>query len=112
MVNNSEHLNFVFSALSDPTRREMLARLSTGVMTVKELAEPFEMSSPAITKHLRVLEKAGLLRREKQGRVHHCYLIPGPLKEASEWVAYYQKFWQKQFDSLEKYLSGLDKHRI
>ncbi len=105
MVNNSSaHLDILFHALADATRREMLARLATGEMSVKELARPFDMSAPAISKHLRVLEKAGLLRREIQGRVHRCHLVPEPMNEAAEWIAFYERFWNNQLDSLDQYL--------
>ena len=100
-----DSLNAVFSALADPTRREILARLSEGEASVTELAEPFEMSLPAVSKHLGVLEDAGLLTREKDGRVRHCRLVPEPMQDALEWIARYGRFWEAQFDSLERYLS-------
>jgi len=112
MVNNSDvNLDAVFSALSDKTRREMLCRLASGVMSVKELADPFSMSKPAITKHLKVLEKAGLLQRVKDGRVHRCYLQPGPLSEVADWVSVYKVFWEAQFDGLEDFLKDANKER-
>jgi DNA-binding transcriptional ArsR family regulator len=98
-------LDAVFSALADPTRREILARLSEGEASVSELAEPFEMSLPAVSKHLGVLEDAGLLTREKDGRVRHCRLIAEPMQDALEWIARYGRFWEAQFDSLERFLS-------
>jgi DNA-binding transcriptional ArsR family regulator len=101
VVNN---LDTTFAALADPTRRAILARLSTGRSSVGELASPFPVSAPAISKHLRVLEHAGLIAREKQGRVHHCRLVPGPLEHASEWIETYRRFWERQFDALEAYL--------
>jgi len=104
MVNNSAHLNLLFSALADPTRREMLGRLSGRVMTVKELSKPFKMSKPAITKHLKILERAGLLSRDCVGRVHHCRLEAEPLKEASTWIAHFEQFWNERLDVLEAYL--------
>jgi DNA-binding transcriptional ArsR family regulator len=107
MVNNStERLDVLFHALADATRRGMLARLADGVMSVKELAEPFDMSAPAITKHLKVLEKAGLLRREIEGRVHRCYLVPEAMDDAAGWIAYYQQFWNNKLDSLDQYLKN------
>jgi DNA-binding transcriptional ArsR family regulator len=99
-------LDAVFAALADPTRREILARLSEGDASVSELAEPFEISLPAISKHLRVLEEAGLLATEKSGRVRHCRLEPAPMADAVEWIARYGRFWEAQFDSLESFLSG------
>jgi DNA-binding transcriptional ArsR family regulator len=98
-------LDAVFSALADPTRRQIVKRLSAGDASVSELAEPFEMSLPAVSKHLGVLEDAGLLTREKEGRVRHCRLVPEPMQEALEWIARYGRFWEQQFDSLAQYLS-------
>ena len=106
MVNiSAARLDVIFSALSDSTRRTMLRRLSGGEMSVMELAAPFAMSKPAITKHLKVLEKAGLLRRQIVGRVHHCRLVAKPLGEAAEWMSFYEKFWNTQFDALEQYFT-------
>ena len=105
MVNyTSSHLDLLFGALADPTRRAMLGRLSGRVMTVKELAAPFSMSKPAITKHLKVLERAGLLRRDKVGRVHNCKLDAAPLQEVSDWVGHFEQFWNARFDALEGFL--------
>jgi DNA-binding transcriptional ArsR family regulator len=101
----SASLDAVFSALADPTRREILKRLSEGEATVTELAAPFEMSLPAVSKHLGVLEDAGLLVREKEGRVRHCRMIAEPMQDAVEWIARYGRFWEVQFDSLGEYLS-------
>jgi DNA-binding transcriptional ArsR family regulator len=98
-------LDTVFSALADPTRREILARLSQGEASVTELAEPFSISLPAVSKHLGVLEDAGLLVREKDGRVRHCRLVAEPMEDALKWIARYGRFWEAQFDSLEGYLS-------
>ena len=105
MVNHSE-LDTVFSALSDPTRRAILERLARGEASVTELAEPFAdaMSLPAISKHLRVLETAGLISRAREGRVHHLRLRPAPLKDAAQWLSFYQHFWDEQFDSLAEFL--------
>jgi DNA-binding transcriptional ArsR family regulator len=97
-------LDAVFSALADPTRRRILAQLSEGEASVTELAEPFEMSLPAVSKHLGVLEGAGLLTREKDGRVRHCRLVAEPMQEALSWIAQYGRFWDAQFDSLDRYL--------
>lgn len=105
MVNYiSPQLDTTFSALADPTRRAIVQRLAAGAGTVKELARPFSMSLPAISKHLRILEQAGLLNRQKEGRVHHCQLNPIPLQEAQDWLSWYQQFWEGQFDSLERFL--------
>ena len=107
MVNyNDSKLDAVFGALSDKTRRAILARLADGDALVNQLAEPFKMSLPAISKHLGVLERAGLIKRHKDGRIRRCELQTGPLESASEWIAYYKKFWTAQLDSLEKYLDN------
>jgi len=103
--NTAAPLDATFAALSDPTRRAILARLARGDATVTELAEPFPFSLPAVSKHLRVLEKAGLLEREIDGRVHRCRLAPAPMKGAAQWIEHYRVFWEKQFDALEKYLA-------
>jgi DNA-binding transcriptional ArsR family regulator len=106
MVNYSYNsLDKTFAALADPTRRAILARLARGEASVTELAEPFNISLPAVSKHLRVLEKAGLLAREREGRVHRCRLVVAPMKDAAEWIAFYQRFWEGQFDALADYLT-------
>lgn len=97
-------LDQVFHALSDTTRRAILARLANGDVQVSELAEPFEMSLPAISKHLTVLEKAGLLHRHKDGRIRRCQLIAEPLENAADWIKFYQQFWEVKLDSLATYL--------
>jgi len=101
-------LDTIFSALSDPTRRAILERLAHGEATVTEIAEPFNMTLPAISKHLHILENAGLITREKEGRVHHLYLAPAPLKTAADWLAEYRQFWDEQFDSLAQYLEATE----
>jgi len=107
MVNSSPaQLDRVFHALSDPTRRAMLARLSKGEATVSTLAAPFKTSLPAISKHLRVLEDAGLVKRDVRGREHHCSLEPRPLKTAAEWIEYHQRFWDTRLDVLEDLLTS------
>jgi DNA-binding transcriptional ArsR family regulator len=107
MVNYlARELDATFGALADPTRRAILARLARGEAMVKELAEPFQMSLPAISKHLRVLEAAGLLKREIDGRVHHCRLSAGAMKDAVAWIEQYRGFWEAQFDALAKYLES------
>ncbi len=98
-------LDATFAALAHPTRRAILARLAEGETSVKELAEPFEVSLPAISRHLRVLEDAGLLAREVDGRVHHIRLEAEPMAEALDWIARYGRFWEAQLDSLERFLS-------
>jgi DNA-binding transcriptional ArsR family regulator len=99
-------LDATFAALSDATRRAILARLAQGEATVTELAEPFPFSLPAVSKHLRVLESAGLLQREIDGRIHRCRLAPEPMKKAAEWIEHYRVFWEKQFDALARYLES------
>jgi DNA-binding transcriptional ArsR family regulator len=107
MVNHAtKNLDNLFSALSDPTRRAILARLSRGAASVTEVAEPFEMSLPAISKHLRILENAGLIVRLKEGRVHHLRLSAAPLQSAAAWLADYRQFWDEQFDSLAQFLEA------
>ena len=108
MVNyQHEALSGTFRALADPTRRAILERLSLEESSVTRLAEPFNVSLPAISKQLRVLEKAGLLTQEKTGRVRRCRLDAGPMKEAADWIARYQRFWDQQLDSLAGYLDNL-----
>lgn len=110
MVNNQQDtLNSIFSALSDPTRRAIITRLAGGEQTVTEIADPFRMSLPAISKHLRILEKAGLLHRRKEGRVHHLSLVADPMQSASEWLDTYRIFWGNSFDALAKLVEDEDK---
>lgn len=97
-------LDATFGALADPTRRAILARLALGDASVGELAAPFDMSLPAVSKHLRVLEEAGFMIREKQGRVHQCHLDSKPLHLVSNWIEVYRRFWEDQLDSLAQYL--------
>jgi DNA-binding transcriptional ArsR family regulator len=104
MIASSVKLDKVFGALADPTRRAILARLSRGDAPVCELAEPFDVSLPAISKHLRVLERAGLLTQDKQGRVRRCHLEATPMKAAADWIGRYRIFWTQQLDSLAQYL--------
>ena len=109
MVNYSAGtLNSTFAALADPTRRAILERLSVGDSSVTALAEPFEVSLPAISKQLRVLERAGLLVQEKDGRVRRCKLEARPMKEAVDWIAQYQPFWEAKLESLASYLEDLE----
>ncbi len=110
MVNQvSTELDITFAALSDPTRRAILGRLAEGEASVTQLAQPFDMSLPAVSKHLRVLERAGLMAREKRGRVHHCRLRARPLQAAAGWLEHYQRFWEGRFDALEEFLEGSEK---
>jgi len=105
MVNySSATLDATFAALADPTRRRILESLSTRQRRVTELAEPFAMSLPAVSKHLRVLEKAGLLKRRRIGREHHIALEPAPMRKALNWIEQYRKFWEGSLDSLAAYL--------
>jgi DNA-binding transcriptional ArsR family regulator len=101
---SSARLNRTFAALADPTRRRILAHLARGDERVTQLARPHQMSLPAVSKHLRVLEKAGLLRRRRYGRVHEMQLEAKPLKEAAQWVEEYRKFWEGSLDRLADYL--------
>lgn len=105
MVNDSaEQLNTVFMALSDPTRRAILERLAHGEASGTELARPFSISVPAISKHLRVLEHAELILHRKDGRTHRFRLAASPMRSAAAWLEHYRHFWETQFDSLETYL--------
>jgi len=97
-------MNSVFHALGDATRRQMLRDLASGERTVGELAQPFAMSLAAASKHIRVLEGAGLIRREVRGRTHLCRLEPGPLASAHEWLGFYERFWNSRLDILERLL--------
>jgi DNA-binding transcriptional ArsR family regulator len=101
-------MNSVFHALGDATRRTMLRDLARGERTVSELAEPFAMSLAAASKHIRVLEHAGLIRREVRGRTHICRLDPGPLASAHEWLSFYEHFWTSRLDELERLLRDED----
>ena|SRR3712207_454698 len=100
----NDALDSTFAALADPTRRAILARLSSGEVTVTELAEPFEMTLPAVSKHLRVLERAGLISRGRVAQSRPCRLEAAPLREAAGWVVQYRRFWEESFDRLDDYL--------
>ena len=106
---NGDRLDLTFAALADPTRRAILARLASGEASVTELAEPFEMSLPAISKHLKVLERAGLIARGREAQWRPCRLAAGPLKDAADWLDHYRRFWDESFDRLEDYLRELQK---
>jgi DNA-binding transcriptional ArsR family regulator len=103
----TDTLDRTFSALADPTRRAILARLTTGEASVTELAAPFHMSLPAVSKHLKVLERAGLIARGKQAQWRPCQLDAGPLKEVADWVSEYQRHWEERFSRLDDYLRQL-----
>jgi DNA-binding transcriptional ArsR family regulator len=105
---HAPQLDLVFHALGDPTRRRMLNELSRGERTVGQLAEPFEISLAAASKHIKALENAGLIRREVRGRTHLCRLAPGPLASAHEWLSFYQHFWTGRLDVLERLLRDED----
>ncbi len=109
---SSARLDATFSALADPTRRAILARLASGETSVSELAEPFEMSMPAISKHLKVLHRAGLIERGREAQWRPCRLAAAPLKDASDWLEHYRRFWDEAFDRLEDYLRELQKREL
>ena len=105
-----EHLRYaeldrVFSALADPTRRAILRRLSDRPATINEIAKPFRISLNAISKHVMTLERAGMLRREIKGRKHYCWIEPGPLREANEWLGHYRQFWEQRLETFEAYVA-------
>ena len=102
-----DHLSTTYAALADPTRRAILARLAAGEATVGELAEPFAMSLPAVSKHLKVLERAGLIARGRKAQWRPCRLEAGPLKDAAQWLEHYRRFWDASFDRLDEYLGEL-----
>ncbi|HET9183444.1 MAG TPA: metalloregulator ArsR/SmtB family transcription factor [Candidatus Angelobacter sp.] len=103
----SDQLSSTFAALADPTRRAILARLASGEASVTELAQPFEMSMPAISKHLRVLERAGLIARGREAQWRPCRLKATPLHDVANWVEHYRQFWEQSFDRLDEYLREL-----
>jgi DNA-binding transcriptional ArsR family regulator len=103
----SDQLSTTFAALADPTRRAILARLVTGECSVGELAEPFEMSMPAVSKHLRVLERAGLIAQRRDAQWRRCRIQAGPLKEVSDWTERYRQIWEERLDRLDEYVQQL-----
>jgi len=107
---SQDSLSTTFAALADPTRRAILARLASGAASVTELAEPFVMSMPAISKHLKVLEKAGLIERGRDAQWRPCMLKAAPLKEAAGWIGGYRRFWEESFDRLDDYLQLIQSH--
>src|SRR5215813_10193028 len=106
---SSDQLSITLAAIADPTRRAILERLGSGEASVTELAEPFEMSLPAISKHLKVLEQAGLIVRGREAQWRPCRLEAGPLKEVSDWVEHYRRHWEQSFDRLDEYLRQLQR---
>ena len=105
----ADPLSTTFAALADPTRSAILARLALGELSVSELAEPLEMSLPAVSKHLKVLERAGLIRRGRQAQWRPCQLDASPLKDVAEWAECYRQFWTESFDRLDDYLQKIQK---
>ena len=104
----ADQLSTTFAALADPTRRAILARLASGECSVTELAEPFDMSMPAVSKHLRVLERAGLIARGREAQWRPCRLEPAPLKEVADWAERYRAIWEQRLDRLDTYLQELN----
>lgn len=109
MVTSSTHLDAIYGALADSTRRAILAHLAESEATVGELAEPFSISRPAISKHLRVLERAGLVERTPEGRISRCRLDAGPMKEAADWIEQYRQFWEGHLDRLVEHFKKKEK---
>jgi DNA-binding transcriptional ArsR family regulator len=107
----SDSLSATFAALADPTRRAILARLAQGETSVSELAQPFSMSLPAVSKHLKVLEKAKLIEKGREAQWRPCRLAPQPLKDVSSWVGQYRRFWEDSFDRLDTYLAELQEKK-
>lgn len=103
----TDSLSITLAALADPTRRAILAQLAQGEATVTELAEPFDISLPAISKHLKVLERAELITRSREAQWRPCQLNPAPLKNLADWLEHYRQFWEQNFDRLDEYLQGL-----
>jgi len=106
---NPDRLSETFQALADPTRRAILARLAQGTASVSELSEPFAMSGPAISKHLKVLERVGLIERGREAQWRPCSLSPAPLKDVADWLGTYRRFWEASFDRVDSYLADLQK---
>ena len=109
MQTAADPLSTTFAALADPTRRAILARLATGEATVGELAAPFDISLPAISKHLKVLQRAGLIEQSRQAQWRPCRLTPEPLRDLADWVAQYRRHWEESFDRLDEYLKEIQK---
>lgn len=111
MITQTDSLSATFAALADPTRRAILARLALGETSVKELAEPFKISPPAVTKHLKVLQRAGLISQGRQAQWRPCRLEAAPIREVAGWVEDYRRFWEESFDRLDDYLAELKKNK-
>src|SRR6058998_1642350 len=111
MATATDQLDRTFAALADPTRRAILARLAGGETSVTELAEPFEMSLPAVSKHLKVLQRAGLIARGREAQWRPCRLEAGPLKQAADWLEHYRRFWEQSLARLEDYLRQVQTKR-
>jgi DNA-binding transcriptional ArsR family regulator len=109
MTTATDQLSSTFAALADPTRRAILSRLTDGTASVTDLAKPFDMSLPAISKHLKVLERAGLIARGREAQWRPCKLAASPLKDVSDWVAHYRRFWEESLDRLDEYLIEIQK---
>jgi DNA-binding transcriptional ArsR family regulator len=109
MPSAPDHLSTTLAALADPTRRAILARLAAGQATVTEIAAPFAMSMPAVSRHLKVLEHAGLITRGREAQWRPCRITAGPLKDVADWVAHYRKFWAESLDRLDDYLREVQK---
>lgn len=107
MTQPTDRLSAIFAALADPTRRAILARLTQGEATVKELAEPFNISAPAVTKHLKVLQRAGLITQGREAQWRPCRLEPAPLREVNDWLERYRRFWDESLDKLDAYLKEI-----
>jgi len=108
----ADHLSVTFAALADPTRRAILARLAQGEATVGDLAGPFDMSAPAISKHLRVLARAGLITQGRDRQFRPCRIAPAPLKQAADWALQYRALWEQRLDQLESYLQQLQQKPV
>jgi len=112
MEHMQDKLTLTFTALSDPTRRAILGKLASGEATVKELAKPFDMSGPAITKHLKVLENAGLISRSREAQWRPCRIEPEALKDVADWVSEYKQIWEESFDRLDAYLKTMTQKKM
>lgn len=104
MLSDGDQLSATFAALADPTRRAILSRLATGAASVGDLADPFEISLPAVSRHLKVLERAGLIERKTEAQWRHCHLTPEPLAQAADWIEKYREFWEARLDALDDFL--------
>ena len=111
MQTTSDPLSTTFQALADPTRRAILARLALGEASVSDLAEPFEISLPAVSRHLKVLEQAGLVSRTREAQWRPCQLNAGPLKDAAGWIDHYRRFWDASFERMDAYLAELQANK-